>query len=72
MTSTLCQRLESLYQQSIRLHTIEPNRLDENTYYDFFDSEYEIIFQAQINYLRDSYVNNKAKNKPKKDTSCPL
>ncbi|MDF1653838.1 MAG: DUF4922 domain-containing protein [Coxiellaceae bacterium] len=72
MTTTLTSALEALYQQEIELGYIEPERLKDNLYYSFDDPNYDVTFKAQVNYLRDHYIQDMA-NRPKPDgLECPI
>ncbi len=72
MSNSLSDSLEALYQQEIKLGYIEPDRLSENKYYELKDSHYNITFKAQINYLRDSYINDMSKQQSKPGIDCPI
>ncbi|MDF1795317.1 MAG: DUF4922 domain-containing protein [Coxiellaceae bacterium] len=69
---TLTSALDALYQQEIELGYIEPSRLKDNLYYSFDDSKYNVTFKAQVNYLRDHYIQDMA-NRPKPaGLECPI
>ncbi len=71
MTTLLTAALEALYQQEIQLRYIEPQRLKDNLYFQFDDPKYNVTFKAQVNYLRDHYINDMS-NRPKSNIDCPI
>ncbi|MDF1761372.1 MAG: DUF4922 domain-containing protein [Coxiellaceae bacterium] len=72
MTTTLTSALESLYQEEIQLGYIEPARLKDNLYFSFEDSKYNVIFKAQVNYLRDHYIQDMANRQKPAGLDCPI
>lgn len=68
---SLDQALTSLRQQQVDAGYIEPRRLVENRYFDYYDADYDITFKAQINYLRHHYQTDMAAS-PLKKLDCPL
>lgn len=72
MSGNLTNKLEKLYQQQIEVGYISPDRLKENRYYTIFDNHYGINFKAQVNYLRDSYINDMQVSNTANKPSCPI
>lgn len=72
MSKSLSESLDELYQIESDLGYIEPHRLSENKYYELFDPDYQITFKAQINYLRDSYINDIGQQKNSSGLDCPI